>query len=88
MISSLVGIRESPRFLTRPTSRRGKKMTMPNVLTVSVEGLVCKYREFVAVNEVSFTVDPGELFAVVGPNGAGKTTLLETLQGLRTVSAG
>ncbi|PPI56829.1 ABC transporter ATP-binding protein [Rathayibacter toxicus] len=88
MISSLVGIRESPRFLTGPTSRRGKKMTMPNVPAVSVEGLVCKYREFVAVNEVSFTVDQGELFAVVGPNGAGKTTLLETLQGLRTVSAG
>jgi branched-chain amino acid transport system ATP-binding protein len=35
-----------------------------------------------AVNSVSFSVDPGEFFAIIGPNGAGKTTLLNALSGL------
>ena len=40
------------------------------------------------LNDVSFSVAPGELVALVGGSGAGKTTLLETMVGLRRVSEG
>ncbi len=41
-----------------------------------------------AVEDVSFTVEEGEIFGILGPNGAGKTTTVECLQGLRDVNGG
>ncbi len=41
-----------------------------------------------ALRDVSFTVEPGQLAAVIGSNGAGKTTLLRTLSGLEDASSG
>ncbi|MEW6045471.1 MAG: ABC transporter ATP-binding protein [Bacillota bacterium] len=55
---------------------------------IVVEGLVKRYRDLLAVDGVSFTVEDGEIFALLGPNGAGKTTTLEILEGLRTADAG
>jgi ABC-2 type transport system ATP-binding protein len=55
---------------------------------VAVERLRKAYGATVAVDDVSLTVGPGEVFGVLGPNGAGKTTLLETLVGLRAPDAG
>jgi ABC-2 type transport system ATP-binding protein len=49
---------------------------------VQVEGLTKLYGEFVAVNELSFVVQPGEVMGLVGPNGAGKTTTLRCLAGI------
>ena len=43
---------------------------------IQVEGLTKLYGEFIAVNELSFSVQPGEVMGLVGPNGAGKTTTL------------
>ena len=40
------------------------------------------YREVPAVQEVSFTIAPGEMVGFIGPNGAGKTTTLKMLSGL------
>jgi ABC-2 type transport system ATP-binding protein len=42
----------------------------------------------VAVDDVSFTVERGEIFGILGPNGAGKTTTVETIAGLRTPDRG
>jgi ABC-2 type transport system ATP-binding protein len=49
---------------------------------VQVEGLTKLYGEFTAVNELSFSLQPGEVLGLVGPNGAGKTTTLRCLAGI------
>ena len=49
----------------------------------SVRGLFRRnYKEVRAVEDVSFTIEPGEMVAFLGPNGAGKTTTLKMLSGL------
>jgi len=58
------------------------------VPAVSVEHLAKSYGETVAVRDVSFEVQRGEVFALLGPNGAGKTTTVEILEGFRTRSGG
>lgn len=47
-----------------------------------------KYRTVVAVDNVSFSVEPGEIVGFLGPNGAGKTTTLKMLSGLIYPSSG
>jgi ABC-2 type transport system ATP-binding protein len=49
---------------------------------IQVEALTKLYGEFVAVNDLSFAVQPGEVMGLVGPNGAGKTTTLRCLAGI------
>ncbi len=49
---------------------------------IEVQGLTKLYGEFVAVNELSFSVQAGEVLGLVGPNGAGKTTSLRCLAGI------
>ena len=55
---------------------------------VGVEGLRKVYGTTVAVDDISFEVNEGEIFGMVGPNGAGKTTTIECLEGLRTPDRG
>jgi len=55
---------------------------------VQVGGLRKTYGPTIAVDEISFEVQEGEIFGMVGPNGAGKTTTIECLEGLRKPSAG
>ena len=55
---------------------------------VSVEHLSKSYGDTVAVRDVSFEVQRGEVFALLGPNGAGKTTTVEILEGFRERSGG
>jgi ABC-2 type transport system ATP-binding protein len=55
---------------------------------VQVEGLTKLYGEFIAVNELSFSLQPGEVMGLVGPNGAGKTTTLRCLAGIIPPSRG
>jgi ABC-2 type transport system ATP-binding protein len=49
---------------------------------IEVENLTKLYGAFVAVNELSFSVHPGQVMGLVGPNGAGKTTTLRCLAGI------
>ena len=55
---------------------------------IEVSGLRKQYGSTVAVEDVSFTVEAGEIFGILGPNGAGKTTTLEILEGLRQADGG
>jgi ABC-2 type transport system ATP-binding protein len=57
-------------------------------VAISVEKLTKKYGDLTAVNDVSFSVHRGEIFAFLGPNGAGKTTTVEILVGLRKPTSG
>jgi ABC-2 type transport system ATP-binding protein len=55
---------------------------------IDVQHLHKNYGSTVAVDDVSFTVDEGEIFGILGPNGAGKTTTVECIEGLRTPDRG
>jgi ABC-2 type transport system ATP-binding protein len=58
------------------------------VAAISVEHLSKRYGDLDAVNDVTFEVQHGEVFALLGPNGAGKTTTIEILEGFRWRDAG
>ena len=55
---------------------------------ITVNNLVKKYDNFTAVNGISFSVNPGEIFGLLGPNGAGKSTTLEIIETLREKTSG
>ena len=59
---------------------------MPPIL--HADHLVKKYGEFIAVDDVSFTIEEGEVFGLLGPNGAGKSTTIAMLSGLFPPTAG
>ena len=56
--------------------------------TLSVDHLSKRFGDRLAFDDVSFEVQPGEVFGFLGPNGAGKTTMVRTLGTLLTPSAG
>jgi len=55
---------------------------------LEVTGLSAGYGSALALNDVAFSVDEGELLLIVGPNGAGKSTLMRVLMGLHRQNAG
>ena len=55
---------------------------------IQVSAIRKTYGSTVAVDEVSFEVNDGEIFGLIGPNGAGKTTTMECIEGLRTPDRG
>src|SRR3954462_15645243 len=61
---------------------------MSRAPVVQVSGISKAYRATVAVDDVSFDVQEGEIFGLIGPNGAGKTTTMEAVEGLRPIDRG
>lgn len=55
---------------------------------IEVKSIVKKYDDFTAVNDISFNIKKGEVFAFLGPNGAGKTTTVEMMECLKSLTAG
>jgi len=77
---------KSPGKTTRDVQRNGG--TEAPDPAISARGLVRKFGDFTAVNDVSFTVARGEIFGFLGPNGSGKTTVIKLLTGLLPLSGG
>ena len=59
-----------------------------NEYAIEVKGLSKKFKDFVAVDHVSFEVEKGEIFGFLGANGAGKSTTIRMLCGLLNSSSG
>jgi len=65
-----------------------KKTHISDYDVIEVKNLTKKYKDIVAVNNISFTVKKGEIFGFLGPNGAGKTTTIRTLLGFLKANDG
>ena len=58
------------------------------VRMLQVSGLIKEYKDYRAVNDLSFTIKAGEIVGLIGPNGAGKTTALRCVAGILRPTAG
>jgi len=67
-------------------SRRRRAAHHPKPLTV--DGVTVRFGGITALDDVSFTVEPGPIHAVIGPNGAGKSTCFNVLSGVYRATAG
>src|SRR5262249_27792958 len=65
-----------------------QKMGAATAKAVEAVNLIKRFGDFVAVNDVTFTVDEGEIFGLLGPNGAGKTTIIRMLTTLTPPTEG
>ena len=61
---------------------------MAELKAIDAMEIAKRYRDFLAVDHISFSVDQGEIFGFLGPNGAGKTTTIKMLTGVSTPSDG
>lgn len=57
-------------------------------MIVDIKNIVKRYGDFLAVDNVSFSIKEGEIFGLLGPNGAGKTTTVKMLTGLSKIDSG
>ena len=57
-------------------------------MTLTLQHVVKKYKDFTAVNDLNFTIDKGEIFGLIGQNGAGKTTTFRMILDLQEQTSG
>jgi ABC-type polar amino acid transport system ATPase subunit len=62
-------------------------MVMENKI-LEMKNIVKKYGDFIAVDNVNFSMQKGEIVAIIGPSGSGKSTLLRCINGLNSVTSG
>src|SRR4029079_8275944 len=72
----------------RKVYRRGMITSTAVVAMIEIRDLTKKYGDFTAVDRLSLSVAPGEIFGFLGPNGAGKTTTIRILAGLSLPTSG
>ena len=58
------------------------------IMVVEIKNLVKRYKDFIAVDNLSLSIKEGEIFGLLGPNGAGKTTTINTILGLSKKDSG
>src|SRR5690606_27323183 len=81
VVAAYLGSAANPPGAGAPMPRKGTPV-------LRIEGVATHYGPIQALEDVSLTVNEGQIVALVGANGAGKTTLLRTISGLRKASAG
>ncbi len=70
----------------RPSAFQGDAaVTEP---AIRIEALTKRFRNFTAVEALSFDVERGEIFGLLGPNGSGKTTTVNMISGLSSPTSG
>ena len=57
-------------------------------MTLSIDQVTKRYQDFVAVDNLSFTIEKGEIFGLIGQNGAGKTTTFRMILDLQETTEG
>ena len=72
--------------LVTPADARG--LQLESVYKVFVSGRWREYRSFLAVSNITLTIEPGEFITFLGPSGCGKSTVLNMLAGLERPSSG
>lgn len=83
--------RPRPHPARRPAAGDAAQDALPHVEpsgSLTVEGLTCKFGGILALADVSLTVRPGQVHALIGSNGSGKTTLLNAIGGYVPLAAG
>jgi ABC-2 type transport system ATP-binding protein len=79
-------VRKTPARATTPRAPKPKPKPAETVL--SIQGLVKRFGDTIAVAGIDLSVDAGSFYGIVGPNGAGKTTTLSMVTGLLRPDAG
>ncbi|NQW20424.1 MAG: ATP-binding cassette domain-containing protein [Chloroflexi bacterium] len=74
--------------MTNETQQKNDVVRNPDGSVIHVDNIRKLYGDFVAVDGISFAVQPGETYGLLGPNGAGKTTTMRMLSGLSPVNSG
>jgi ABC-2 type transport system ATP-binding protein len=92
-IASFSGDPGETKFVTCGACQTQGRIKIPplyqeGTVAIEVSHLKKNYGDLTAVNDISFTVKKGEIFAFLGPNGAGKTTTVEMIESIRTPTAG
>ncbi len=82
------------KYINCPNCNKKGKFTFKNDYKnthekiIDVKNLTKKYKDIIAVNNISFSVKKGEIFGFLGPNGAGKTTTMKSIIGLINTNSG
>ncbi len=79
--------RSTDTFNDAALAREGESQTAGRPV-VRVQNLVKRFGDFIAVDGVSFAIQPGETYGLLGPNGAGKTSIMRMLCALSPVTGG
>jgi ABC-2 type transport system ATP-binding protein len=74
--------------MTNHVDERDRSLDRSGTAVVTVRSLTKRFGDLVAVNDLSFSLEPGTITGFLGPNGAGKTTTLRVLLGLAEPTAG
>ena len=77
-----------PDSFVLPASTPPEKREKIQPKTLEVRGLTVKYGAVIAVDDLSLTVQPGQIVGLIGPNGAGKTSAIDAITGFTKMAAG
>lgn len=85
---AFIALMEKQRHVSHQKLRIPPYRILAEQPVIAARNLTCRFGNFTAVNQVSFTIESGEIFGFLGSNGCGKTTTMKMLSGLLPPTAG